>query len=154
MNSNKIVFATDYSEASQHALQYATWLAKSAGSHLYIVHVSEHEQFPVGELFDEEPEPDTNELKRLKAVVPAQQDVRYEHRLLYGEPGSAEVTKPAEVIVKFANQENADTIVLGTHGRSGFGHVLMGSVAEAVLREAPCPVVTVRESKSVQKKPK
>ena len=151
MSGKKILFATDYSEASQHALQYATWLAKCTEAQLYIVHVSEHEQYPVGELFDEEAKPDPQELERLHSVVPEDTAIKCEHRLLYGEPGSVETTKPAKVIVDFAEKENVDMIVLGTHGRSGFGHVLMGSVAESVVRHSRCPVVTVRQSKESQK---
>jgi len=151
MTETKIVYATDYSEASQHALQYATWLAQCTKGQLYIVHVSEYEQYPVGELFDEEQGPDSQELDRLRSVAPEDSSIHCEHRLLYGEPGSAEITHPAKVIVDFAKEKNVDMIVLGTHGRSGFGHVLMGSVAEAVVRHAHCPVVTVRQSKALQK---
>jgi nucleotide-binding universal stress UspA family protein len=51
---------------------------------------------------------------------------------------------PAEAIVEYAKAEAVDVIVIGTHGRSGFSRVLMGSVAERVVRLAPCPVLTVR----------
>jgi nucleotide-binding universal stress UspA family protein len=51
---------------------------------------------------------------------------------------------PAESIVEHAKTETIDVIVIGTHGRSGFSRVLMGSVAERVVRLAPCPVLTVR----------
>jgi nucleotide-binding universal stress UspA family protein len=47
-------------------------------------------------------------------------------------------------IVRFAKDEGYDLIVMGTHGRTGLGHVMLGSVAEKVLRTAPCPVLTVR----------
>ncbi len=150
MSGKKILFATDYSESSQHALQYASWLTTCTDGHLYIVHVSAHEPYPVGELFDEEPDADPNELSQLQAVVPTGA-IDHEHRLLYGEPGSVDVTQPAKVIVDFADKEKVDMIVLGTHGRSGFGHLLMGSVAESVVRDAHCPVITVRQSKAAQK---
>jgi nucleotide-binding universal stress UspA family protein len=55
---------------------------------------------------------------------------------------------PFEVIVKIADEERADMIVMGTHGRSGLNRVLLGSVAERVIRLAPCPVLTVRQTKS------
>ena len=57
---------------------------------------------------------------------------------------------PYEEILKFARQENADAIVMGTHGRSGFKHLLMGSVAERVLRTAHCPVVVVHEHARIE----
>jgi universal stress protein A len=151
MASKKILFATDYSKASEHALQIATWLAQCTQGQLCIVNVSEREQYPVGEHFEEEPRPNPQELDQLNSVVPNDATIRCEHRLLYGEPGSTEVTKPAKVIVDFANKENVDMIVLGTHGRSGFGRLLMGNVAESVVRHAHCPVVTVRQSKDSQK---
>jgi nucleotide-binding universal stress UspA family protein len=148
MNGKKILFATDFSEASQHALQYASWLAACTKAKLYIVHVSQRETAPVGELFDEEPAPDTQELDRLRSVRPGDANIECEHRVLTGETGSVETVDPAAKIVEFANREHVDMIVLGTHGRSGFGHLLMGSVAESVVRHAHCPVVTVRQGKS------
>jgi len=148
MSGQRILFGTDYSEASEHALQYATWLAKSTGGKLYIVHVSDREQYPVGELFEEEPAPDPEQLRRLNFVRPADPSVPYEHRLLYGEPGSVETTDPAKVIVDFARKEDIDLIVLGTHGRTGFSRALMGSVAESVVRHAHCPVVTIRQAQA------
>ena len=51
---------------------------------------------------------------------------------------------PADEIVKYAQEENIDLIVMGTHGRPGLAHLLMGSVAEKVVRTAPCPVLTLR----------
>ena len=53
--------------------------------------------------------------------------------------------EPAAAIVEFARSENVDLIVMGTHGRTGFSRLLMGSVAEAVVRKAPCPVLTLKE---------
>jgi nucleotide-binding universal stress UspA family protein len=73
---------------------------------------------------------------RLERLKPASDQVRVTHRLLRGDP--------AGEILKLADAETADLIVLGTHGRGGLGRLLMGSVAEAVLRKAPCPVLTVK----------
>jgi nucleotide-binding universal stress UspA family protein len=70
-------------------------------------------------------------------VVPPSDDIDHEHRSLKG--------SPAEAIVDCAKEVGADFIVMGTHGRTGLARVLMGSVAEAVVRQAPCPVVTVKE---------
>ena len=147
MATKKILYATDYSAGSMHALQFASWLAHCTGSKLLIVHVSELEQYPVGELFNEQPEPDGQELVRLKSVLPDDRTIACEHHLLYGEPGSVSITKPAEVIVEFANTHSVDMIVLGTHGRAGLLHLLMGSVAESVMRQARCPVITIRQAK-------
>lgn len=147
MSGKKVLFVTDYSDASDYALQYATWLASCTQANLFIVHVSELEPYPVGELFDEEPIPNPQELERLESVVPGDSSVQYKHRLLYGSPGSAEITKPADVILRFAKEEDVDIIVVGTHGRSGVSHLLMGSVAESVVRHADCPVMTIRQPK-------
>lgn len=61
--------------------------------------------------------------------------------------GRVQAGIPYEVIVKIAEEELADMIVMGTHGRSGLNRVLLGSVAERVIRLAPCPVLTVRQTK-------
>lgn len=145
MTTKKILYATDYSESGKAALPLAAALARQTGATLLIAHVSEEEPYPVGELFDESRESDEAELKTLKAVVPADTSVKCEHRLLYGEPGSTEVTDPAKVLVDFAKSENVEAIVLGTHGRTGLAHLLMGSVAESVLRHASCPVIAVKQ---------
>jgi nucleotide-binding universal stress UspA family protein len=55
--------------------------------------------------------------------------------------------EPAEEIIRFAKEENVDMIVMGTHGRTGFSRLLMGSVTEQVVRGAPCPVLTIKQPK-------
>jgi nucleotide-binding universal stress UspA family protein len=100
MEMKKILFATDYSEASRHALPFATSLARDAAATLLIAHVTDREQCPVGELFDEEPEPDPAEIHDLRAIVPTDSYLQYEHRLVYGEPVSTQIVKPAEELVK------------------------------------------------------
>lgn len=147
MPNQKILFATDFSDASKHALEFATSMARGSGATLLIVHVSDREPAPVGELFDEEPKSDPAELSELKSVVPSDPQVKYEHQILYGEIGSADTVKPADVIVDFAKKQKVDSIVMGTHGRTGLAHLLMGSVAESVMRQAPCPVITIGQSK-------
>lgn len=144
----KILFATNYSEVSAEALRVATHLARAEDALLLIVHVSERERYPVGEPCEEEPEPNPAEMKQLRSVLPTDPAVRYEHRLAYGDPGSAEITTPAKVIVELAQKENVDMIVIATHGRKGLRHLLMGDVAESVIRDAPCPVVAVRHAES------
>jgi len=67
-------------------------------------------------------------------------DTYFEHHLLSGDPGSE--------LVHFAERENIDLIVMGTHGRTGLTRLLMGSVAEAVVRRAPCPVLTLKQPAS------
>lgn len=145
MPHKKILLATDYSPAGEQALKVATSLARDTGSRLIIAHVSESELHPVGELFNEEPKMSPREIAQLEAIQPTASSVEYEHRLLFGEPGSMEMVKPADEILKLASEEHVDMIVIGTHGRSGLGRMLMGSVAEHVIRGAACPVVTVKQ---------
>ncbi len=145
MKMKTILFATDYSEANKKALEFAASLARDHGASLIIAYVTSTEQYPVGELFNEEPEPDAAELAKLESVRPDDPEVKYEHRLVYGEPGSVETVKPADEIVKLAKKEEVDAIVLGTHGRTGLKHLVMGSVAESVVRNAPCPVLTIKQ---------
>jgi len=144
MSDKTILYPTDFSAENERALHLATVLARDENARLLIVHVSELEQYPVGEPCPEEPELDQKELEKLKSIVPPDPAVSYEHRLIYGEPGSVEIANPADEIVKLVNQEHVDMIVMGTHGRTGFKHLLMGSVAEAVVRHAPCAVVTIK----------
>ena len=145
MSSKKILLATDCSKGAEQALVVATLLARDTDSRLIIAHVSECELHPVGELFNEEPKASPKEMAQLEAVRPTESSVQYEHRLLFGEPGSVNTVKPADEILKLANEENVDMIVIGTHGRSGLRRVLMGSVAEQVLHHATCPVITVKQ---------
>jgi universal stress protein A len=140
MNYHRILFATDFSPASDAALKYATALARDSGARLLIVHVEElPTPYAGGEMMLPQPEyPNPEIRKMLEAVVPTDKNVPYEHHLLLG--------TAAEDIVRVATEEKADLIVIGTHGRTGLKRVLMGSVAEAVMRHAHCPVLTLKQS--------
>lgn len=136
MSIKTILFATDYSPTCRDALRFAASLARERGATLLITHVSQLEEYPVGELFDEEPSDSDAELEELRAVTVPDPRIHCEHRLLHGDP--------ATQIVELAKQAGVETIVLGTQGRTGLGRMLTGSVAETVLREAPCAVVAYR----------
>jgi nucleotide-binding universal stress UspA family protein len=140
MAQKHILFPTDFSTASDAALEHAATLAKSTGSGLLIVHVEEPPlAYGGGELYYGLPEPDSERiLKMLEDVKPSDPAVPFTHRLTMGDPASE--------IVRIAEDEGAQMIVLGTHGRTGFTRILMGSVAEAVVRRAPCPVLVYRET--------
>jgi nucleotide-binding universal stress UspA family protein len=133
MNAKKIVFATDFSVASQEAFRLANVLAKDWGAKIILVHVQEPAlaygggEFAIGGL-----EPSMESLKPLlNEFRPS--DVPYEHRVLMGDP--------ADTVVRVAKEEDADMIVVGSHGRTGLVRLLMGSVAETIVRRAPCPVL-------------
>ncbi len=139
MNLRRIVFPTDFSERSQPALELATSLARDSGATLVVVHVQEPPIDPVaaaGLALSELRLAPEVVLEELHRVVPTDPAVPVEHHLLVG--------IPAKEIVRFADKTDADLIVMGTHGRRGLAHLLMGSVAEAVVRRANCPVLTVR----------
>jgi nucleotide-binding universal stress UspA family protein len=144
MAKQKIMYATDYSDAANYALHFACSLARDLDAELLIVHVTDHELMPVGEAFcDDEPQPSPQETKELEAVKPYDSSLACEYRLIYGPPTSQNI-HPAEELIKAADNEQVYAIILGTHGRSGIGHALLGSFAEKVIRHANCPVVTIR----------
>jgi len=138
MNINKILFPTDFSHAGDAALAFATSLARDSGASLLIAHAEEPPMaYGGGELYYGVPEPSTQDLlKMLHTIKPSDPKVSYEHRLVTGDP--------AHAIVKLAADEGVDLIVMGTHGRTGLSRLLMGSVAEAIVRRAKCPVLTYK----------
>ena len=139
MKANKILFPTDFSHTGDAALGLATALARDTGATLVIVHVEEPPMaYGGGELYYGVPEPATEDLRKmLHEIKPADPEVPHEHRLITGEPASA--------VVHLAEEEGVDMIVLGTHGRTGLSRLLMGSVAEAIVRRAKCPVLTYKQ---------
>lgn len=139
MHAKKIVFPTDFSTSSDAALEHAAGLARDMGARLLIVHVEEPPlAYGGGEMYYGVPEPDRSAIeKMLSKVKPHSADVPCEHHLLIG--------SPADEIVRFADEHGADLIVMGTHGRSGLRRMLMGSVAEAIVRRANCPVFTFKQ---------
>ena len=138
MKARKILFPTDFSPYGQEALRWATSLARDTGATLIIVHVEEPPMaYGGGEMYLGAEEGSREELRKaLVKVLPTDQKVVFQHKLLIGDPATA--------VVEAAEQEGADFIVMGTHGRSGLSRLLMGSVAEAIVRKAKCPVLTVK----------
>ena len=136
MPGKTILFASDYSPASHEALNFAASLARERDATLLIAHVSRLEEYPVGELFDELPHPADAELEELNSLAVPDPCIRCEHRLLHGDP--------AQQIVDLAKKEQVETIVVGARGGNHLVHWLTGSVADAVLRQAPCEVIAYR----------
>jgi nucleotide-binding universal stress UspA family protein len=136
-----ILHPTDLSERSQAAFHFACALAKDYGAQLHVLHVVPPGAKQLAPLLDvgSQATP-VNALaalwEELRRLQPPDAAVRTEHRL---EEGQA-----ASMIVRVADEIHADLIVLGTHGRTGLSRVLMGSVAEQVVRRAGCAVVTVK----------
>ena len=142
----KILCPTDFSENSEHAMKYALTLATLSQAELQLFHVVEPLTYPQSaELF--EPVLDEVELtmkmgaayqKQLEDQVDALKD---EYLKIRGKLANGNTFLE---IIRAARDEGVDMIVMGTHGRTGLAHVLIGSVAERVVREAPCPVLTVK----------
>jgi len=143
MKAQKILFPVDFSAAGQHALELATSLARDSGATLIIAHVEEPPMaYGGGDMYYGVEQPNHEELRTsLAAVVPTDPAVPSIHKLMIGDP--------AEAIVQLAESDQVDLIVMGTHGRTGLTRLLMGSVAEAVVRRAPCPVLTVKQPAAV-----
>lgn len=146
----KILFPTDFSEASHFALSYATQLAKMYSAEIEIVHIMFDEanivsfylpQMTMQNISDEFEEGATKQFDEFIESAEDLKDIKYSRKILKGTPYN-EIVKEAEV-------GEFDLIVIGTHGRTGLEHVLFGSTAEKVVRKAPCPVLTVRPKGSV-----
>jgi len=136
---NNVLVAVNFDEASNAALAYARSLAKNFGARLHVLHVMEN-------LFLR---PMANDPRAIEAGITRRllDSLTDEDRTaLHAVPVIRKSDEPAEAIVKYAQAESIDLIVMGTHGRPGLAHLLMGSVAEKVVRTAPCPVLTLRNS--------
>ena len=137
-----ILVPHDFSETSEAAVKYAIALTKTFGAKLHLLHVSEKVQtdmateFPLG--LDGTLEEATRE-RLLKIITPLEQrDLKPEFEVRAG--------TPSVEILAYAKDRDIDLIVMGTHGRGFVGRVVMGSVAEKVVRHAPCPVLTVHNT--------
>jgi nucleotide-binding universal stress UspA family protein len=129
----KILVPTDFSERSQHAFQVASALARDSGAKMVVLHV-----VPLPALmYGPPPESYLDHLREeLKQIRPPDPNICVEHVLTEG--------NAAPAILRTARELTCDAIVMGTHGRTGADRLLMGSVAEEVVRKASCPVVAVK----------
>ena len=139
-----ILVATDFSEPSGVAMAYGRDLARSYNARLHVLHVVEDVMvryasevgFAVPQL-----QTDIEEAARRDLAAQITDDDRQSLSVITSVDSAANI---AEAIVKYANANQIDLIVTGTHGRGAVKHFLVGSVAERVVRTAPCPVLTVR----------
>jgi nucleotide-binding universal stress UspA family protein len=139
---NRILCPVDLSEASAAALHVALWLARWYGARVTVPHIVSFgippAPFGMVSVLTLTPEQRDEEEGRLRAFIAA------------AEPGGVEVAgelregRPISEVLRIAGDEAAVLIVMGTHGRTGFEHLLMGSTTERVLRKAECPVLTLR----------
>lgn len=136
-----ILFATDFSEVSEAALPYVTALSLRYASTIHIAHVLPEVTF----LRPGAPDPAVIGSIYEDAHSNAQEKIQTLSLRLRGYPHKTYIRhgKVAEVLEGFVRDQEIDLLVLGTHGRTGLGRLLMGSVAEEIFRVAPCPVLTV-----------
>ena len=140
-----ILHPTDFSNPSEHALSYAIAFAREFKSKLYVLHVIEE---VAGAMYFD--------MLQAPPMVAIMADIEAQaSRLLDGLLDNADLEGleveclirkgvPFLEIIRCAEEVNASVIVCGTHGRTGLKHALFGSVAEKVVRKAPCPVLSVR----------
>jgi nucleotide-binding universal stress UspA family protein len=144
-----ILAPTDFSQHAASGLRYACGLAQKFGSTVHLLHVLPEVVAPVG------PEPmlvptvpaeyyreaEQSAMQALETAIPADCGVPSDVRR------SVHWGDPVLAIVNYAREHAIDLVVISTHGRTGLRHVLLGSVAERIVREAPCPVLTVRDAR-------
>lgn len=138
-----ILVPTDFSECSDAALRYGLELARAFNATLHVLHVVQDpytqpwaaEAFPaaIGDLLSDWQK--QSEKRLLESIPPA--DRRHVKV-------ACSIASPYGEILRYAVNDKIDLIVMGTHGRGPLAHMLLGSVAEKVVRRAPCPVLTVR----------
>lgn len=133
-----ILVPTDFSEHSDLAYRFACMLARDTGAHIIALHVVVPPMIVYGEgVVPPVPADYPRELEeKLAALESPTPNVTTEHLLIEG--------NAADTILRTARDHHCDLIVIGTHGRTGLSRVLIGSVAEQVIRKAPCPVLTVK----------
>jgi len=141
----KILVPTDFSEASEESLRYACTLAGALDASLHIIHVSQNPYVAGGFLDLYVPPPDFFEdieratSRNLEALLTAEERAKYAVTLVHRTGSSA-----YEILDYLREQGDIDLVVMATHGRGGAARLMMGSVADKIVRAAPCPVLTIR----------
>ena len=139
-----VLFATDFSESSDHAFEYAFSMAKCFKSRLLILHI-------INELVDLRgfyvPHISIDKLEEEMEESARQMMSKFIETHIKGYDRVESIVVPGipyDEILKKADEESVDLIVMGTHGRTGLDHVLFGSTAEKVVRKSSVPVMTIR----------
>lgn len=138
----KILVPTDFSEPALEATRYGVEFARRFGAELQLLHVIE-DPVVYFAMFESNPLPSKGEFETYAQT-------RLDNWILPEDAAGIEISRqwvhgsPFVEIIRFGRAQHSDLIVMGTHGRSLAAHLLLGSVAERVVRKAPCPVLTVR----------
>lgn len=143
MTIQHILVPTDFSEYANDALDYAIELAKTLQARLTLLHIIQLTPMTMGDMYGSSLEAyleamENEAQKHMEALLN-----RVHQEGLEGETAIVQGV-PFQLIVDMAGSQDVDLIVMGTHGRTGLTHVLMGSVAERVVRLSPCPVLVTR----------
>lgn len=141
----RILVPTDFSATADAALEYAFVLAERFGASLQLLHVLEDPFVTDGMAA----EAYISEAPALRTAMLHDAQERLRHRAVRDTAGITIDTEVlfghgARTIAEYAAERDFDLIVMGTHGRTGVAHLLLGSIAERLVRTAPCPVLTVR----------
>lgn len=136
-----ILCPTDFSEESYHALEYAVRFAKLSGATILVPHII---HIPTEHLRDDDGH--VLPFERLKSRARTLlEEARDQHAGGYAKCELLlDIGDPFELLLGIAQQRQVDLVVISTHGRTGVEHLVMGSVAEKLIRHAPCPVFVVR----------
>jgi universal stress protein A len=146
----RILVPTDFSATSDIAVEYAIDAARRHGASVHVLHALEDGPYPIVY-----PDSFAVELAMLRREATEKAEDHLASVARRFESASVPVTTqvivghPVQMITRTARDRGVDLIVMGTHGRTGFAHLMLGSVAERVLRTAPCPVLTVRDTARV-----
>lgn len=138
----RILVPTDFSEHGTTALKYAVEFASQFGATVDLMHVID--AVPAGALLSYRP---IEELKlSMENHAESEMEKLHSEWSEYSFPVNRVIVQghPFVEIVRHARENSADMIIMGTHGRGAIAHMMLGSVAEKVLRKAPCPVLIVR----------
>lgn len=148
----KILFPTDFSRCADQALTHAVFLAEIYGAELHILHVVT--------LFEEQPDLFSSELDETEKMIRIIEDKAEKQLNKIADASGTDDMKiitsqkraisVALAILEYASDNDIDLIVMGTHGRRGLEHIILGSAAEEVVRLSKCPVFTIRETEEVR----
>jgi nucleotide-binding universal stress UspA family protein len=141
-----VLVATDFGPASESALRYGRALARGFDAALHVLHVTENvfARAMDGYGYAAIPPQVQEDLERAGRRQTEELLDDEDRRELHATAVTVTSNSPADAIVRYARTNGIDLIVMGTHGRGPISHLLLGNVAERVVRMAPCPVLTVR----------
>jgi len=144
MTAQRFLVPVDFSEDANQAVTYAIDLARKLGARLTLLHVIQLLPWGSGEMGVTVP---YTYFQELEADITSRMQAALERVTAAGLEGEMAVVHgvPFQEILAMAKAQQVDLIIMGTQGRTGLQHVLMGSVAEKVVRLAPCPVLVVRQ---------